>query len=399
MAGGLLAGLGALIMAACGAGAAVAPTVAPATATPRAAPVVAPDGPMVGPLVGFYIEDSYMDVYLSLYDAGAGGLHVLQSGTPIAVGEAQWFDSCHLFVHGQLLDMQGVPQWTMPEEAAAQINDVNVVRLSPDRQYAAYVIASDGQAGAAGADVEVVELSPPFATHRLTARGGGNSRALAWAADGAWLTFTDLDDSGVAQLYRAAPGEWAVEQLTHHAGPVGAINALAPSPDGRYLAYSVQTLLQATHPYLYHPKDEGWVSILGLETGAVAEVRPEKFHSAEPGSGLVWSAGGEQLLIIGDSLPVAAEDPAAGRQVHWVTPDGAITHSLRTADAPEGHIGWVAPLGDIGRLLVNVRDGFYLYDGQLRPLDPGLAPPPGMDVGRRAVGILPAPVGGIAECD
>lgn len=382
----------------------------PVTSNPNDTAAFQPptDAPLTGPLVGFYVEDSYEDVYLSIYDASTGGLRVLHGGVPIYLGEAQWFDNgCHLFVQGQLTDLHGDPHWEVPAEAEEQIEHLNTARLSPDRRWIADLLGSGlvtGQ-GAAAADIQVVSLLPPYAAARLSARGGAEPRALAWSADTLWLYFTDFDENGVLQVYRGAPDGGAIEQLTRHAGPVGAMNALAPSPDGRYLAYSVQNLLQAVHPYTHRLEDEGWVGILDLAAGTTAEVRPAKFGSAEPGRGLIWDASSERLLIIGDSLPVPTDDPAAGRQVHWVTATGQVAHSLATAEGPEGpesHLGWIVPLGNIDTLLVSVRDDFYVYipDGGFRRLEAGDAPPVGMAFGRRAVGILPAPFGfpGEAAC-
>lgn len=370
-----------------------------ATARPPSA-----DEPLTGPLVGFYVEDTHEDVYFAIFDAATGALRLLDGNLSISLGEAQWFDGgCRLFVHGQLLDLRGLAQWSVPPEAAEKIEAIHTARLSPDRLHLAYVAASGAQTGAAApaADVEVIALSPPFAVARLTTRGGGEPRALAWSADGAWLYFTDYDAGGVLQVFHAAPDGSSSQQVTAHAEPLGAINDLALSPDGRYLAYSVQNLLAVVHPYTYEPADAGWVGIVDLTAGTSIAVRPAKFGSAEPGGGLVWDTAGDNLLVIGDSLPVAGDDPAAGRQAHWVTPTGEVTRSLVAAGSPDGHMGWIAPLGDIDTLLVNGREGFYVYaGGEFRRAAGAEAPPVGVETGLRPIGILPAPLGfpGEAAC-
>ncbi|HRO23795.1 MAG TPA: hypothetical protein PLR07_05820, partial [Promineifilum sp.] len=190
---------------------------------------------------------------------------------------------------------------------AARINYVNIARLSPDRNYVAHAAA--GERGDA-ADIEIIALSPPYDAVRLAT--GDGVRAFAWSADGTQLYHTGYDESGVLQVYRASADGAMREQLTAHgadSGGVGAITGLALSPDERYLAYSVQNLLSPSHPYTYQPADEGWVGIIDLVAGTSAAVRPTKFGSAEAGRGLVWDAAGENLLIIGDSLPIAADDP------------------------------------------------------------------------------------------
>ena len=127
--------------------AATQPPVAPTTAAaaPTTAAVARPAGSlMTGPLVGFYIEDTYEDLYLSFYDAGTGAFRVVQSATPIDIDEAQWLDDgCRLFVHGQVTDLHGAVEWSLPPEAAARISHVNIARLSPGRSYVAHAVADE----------------------------------------------------------------------------------------------------------------------------------------------------------------------------------------------------------------------------------------------------------------
>ena len=382
------------------------PATQPSGAPAALATIPPPDTPLTGPLVGFYIEDSYEDVYFSLYDAGTGAFRVIQSTTPIYIGEAQWFDNgCRLFVHGQLANLHGVVQWSMPPEAAGRIDYINAATLSPERRFIAHVIVTD-QVDAT--DIEIINLSPPYDAIRLAA-GGGGPRALAWSADGNWLYHSGYDAAGILQVFRASPDGTTNEQLTSHttssSGEIRAITILSPSPDGRYLAYNVQNLFQPGQPYAYQPADEGWVGIIDLAAGTSAAVRPAKFGSAEAGRGLVWDGAGERLLIIGDSLPVGEADPDAGRRLLWVTSTGEVTNAISTADGPggvEGHIGWVAPLGSIDTLLVNVLNDYYRYDGDtFQRLDAAQAPPLGMELGRRPIAVWPAPIGfpGETACD
>ena len=377
--------------------AATQPPVTPTTAA--AAPTTVAAAPpagslMTGPLVGFYIEDTYEDLYLSIYDAGTGAFRVVQSATPIYIDEAQWLDDgCRLFVHGQVTDLHGAAEWSLPPEVAARISHVNIARLSPGRSYVAHAVADEQ----GDADIEIIPLSPPYEAVRLTT--GDGVRALAWSADETWLYHTGYDTSGVLQVYRTSPDSATREQLTAHGtdSGVAAITGLSLSPGERYLAYSVQNLLQPSHPYTYQPADEGWIGIIDRATGTSAAVRPAKFRGAEAGRGLVWDAAGENLLIIGDSLPIAMDDPDAGRRLLWVTAAGDVTRTLATADGPAGaggHMGWVAPLGDINTLLVSVLNDTYLYeDGAFRRLDAAEAPPLGIELGRRPFAVMPGPIG------
>lgn len=374
--------------------------------TPAAGALPPANTPFSGPLVGFYIEDSYEDVYLSIFDVGTGGFRVIQTATPIYIGEARWFDDgCRLFVHGDLIDLHGVVEWTMPPEVAERIEQINTAELSPSRGYVAHVVTDDGNGEADSmTEIEIVALSPPYTSARPTIAGNA-PRALAWSANGAWLYYTDYDADGILQVFRTSPDGLATEQLTRHAKPLGAINGLSPAPGGRYVAYGVQNLSQAGQPYTYQPADEGWVGLIDLEAGTSAAVRPAKFGSAEGSRGLVWDAAGENLLIIGDSLPVGEDDPDAGRRMIWVTAAGDVTRAISTADGPgglKGHMGWIAPLGSIDKLMVNAFNDFYLYDGSsFQPLEGLQTPPLGIEISRRPLAILPAPIGfpGEAACD
>lgn len=380
-------------------------TPAPPAASSPAAPSPATTS-MSGPVVGFYIEDSYEDVYLSIFDVGTGAFRVLTAAGPAHIGEGQWFDrGCRVFINGQLLDLHGFPEWSVPPEVAGRIEQINAARLSPQRNYLTHIVPSGGEDDEAAVDaIEIISLSPPYAASRVTTRDQV-PRTLAWSADEAWVYFTDNDANGILQVFRVSPDGSTTEQLTAHTMPVALINSLSLSPDGRYLAYSVANLLAATQPYTYQPADEGWVGIVDLTTGASVDVRPAKFGRAEAGNGLVWDEAGENLLIVGDSLPVGEDDPEAGRRVIWTTSAGEVTQAIATAAGPggaDGHIGWIAPLGDINTLLVNALNEFYVYaGGDFRRLEGAQAPPAGSEPGRRVITILPAPIGfpGEAACD
>jgi hypothetical protein len=350
--------------------------------------------------VAFFIEDSYEDVYFSLFDAGTDAFREFRTGTPIYLDEAQWAaDGCFVFAHGQLLDLHGQPIWSLPAEVTTALAEqpalLNVARLSPDRAWLAYPVYSGALTveGAEFVDVEAIQLSPPYDRTRLSARGGVDPRSVVWSQDGRWLYFSDADDAGVIQLYRATPDGSAVEQITDHQTPVGDVNAIAPSPDGRYLAYGVRNLQAPTQPYFYNPADEGWIGVVDLEgrTGQLIEL--PKFGAVEDSRGLTWSADSTRFVAIGDSLPLTGGEAEAGRQIHWVTASGDLERSFYQADGPSGQVGWVVPLGDIDALMFSGSDGIYRYEsGDIRPLDESEAPPLGMEIGRRPVGVMPAPL-------
>lgn len=406
--------LAALLLAACAPGN-VAPILAPPTAMPSTAapssspastaPAVAataidPAAPLAGPLLGIYIEDSYEDHYFAVFDASTGAFRQFNA-LLISPGEAQWFaDGCRVFAHGQLLDLRGQARWTLPPEAAALMGDAHNAQLSPGLSWLVYPVAADDRA-AGGFHVEVVGLTAPFAHTRLTERGGGSATALLWPPDEAWLYFSDFDTVGRRQLYRARPDGGAKEQLTDLDEAVAQFNALALSPDGRRLAYGARNLLAPSSPYAYDPADEGWIGILDLDSGANIQARLPKFGAAENGRGLVWDAAGERLLVVGDSLPITHDDPLAGRQAHWLTAGGEIVRSFYQAEGPSGQVGWIAPLGDIDRLMFSSNADYYvLENGAARRLEGASAPALGTEIGRRPIGVLPGALGfpGEAAC-
>ncbi len=378
-------------------------TAAPATAaattavvlnTPEAPPVASDT--LAGPIIGLNLENTYEEYYLALFDVSTNTFRELTPTIGLIMPyAARWFDGgCLIYADGRLLDLHGEFVWSVPDEVLAQTVDWHNSFLSPDRAWLATVVDDAG-----ARHVEVIRLSAPFDRVRLTEGGGGHPGAVLWAAaeDGLWLFFSDSDSGGILQVFRAHPDGTGREQLTAHAASPALIVALALSPDGRRLAYGARNLAVPLPPYTYRVEDEGWVGIVDLATGEARRVALPGLAGVELGQGLVWSGDSTRLLAVGDSLPLATGDPLAGRQVHWLTADGAIERSFYQAGAPAGQLGWVSPLGDIDSLLFSSSADIYRYDaGQVRRLEGEERPPIG-DVGRRPVGMLPAWVGFAGE--
>lgn len=370
------------------------PTPALTIATPEAPPVASES--LAGPIIGLNLENTYEEYYLALFDVGTNTFRELSATIGLVMPyAARWFDGgCLIYADGRLLDLQGQFVWSAPDEVLAQTVDWHNSFLSPDRAWVATVVDDAG-----ARHVEVIRLSAPFDRVRLTEGGGGHPGAVLWTTDedGLWLLFSDYDADGVLQVFRAHPDGAGREQLTAHAASPALIVALALSPDGRRLAYGARNLAVPSPPYTYRAEDEGWVGIVDLATGEARRVALPGLAGVEFGQGLVWSGEGTRLLAVGDSLPLAAGDPLAGRQVHWLTADGAIERSFYQADAPAGQLGWVSPLGDIDSLMFSSSADFYRYDdGQVRLLEGEERPPIG-DMGRRPVGMLPAWLGFAGE--
>ena len=384
------------------------PTAATAASEGAGEPVtalaaVSSTAPLAGPVIGFYFEDSYEDVYFSVFDVGSGAFREFHGGH-IGVYEARWFNGgCQVYANGQLYDLNGTLVWTVPDEVSAAAADLHTSQLSPGRNWLSTIVASGETTaqGAASRDVEAVRLAAPFVRVRLTERGGADPTALLWSADDQWLLTSDYDANGILQVYRRYLDGREAEQLTDHNTSAGQINVLALSPDGLRLAYGVRNLVHPRQPYTYSATDEGWIGVVDLATGESLRISLPKLAAAESGRGLVWDASGERLLVVGDSLPLAVDDPLAGRQVHWLTAGGEIERSFYQGDAPGAHLGWISPLDDIDTLLFSsLADVWRFEDGVMRQLTPQETPPLGMDVGRRPVGVLPAVLGfaGEAAC-
>ena len=361
--------------------------------TPEAPPVTSDT--LTGPVIGLNLENPYEEYYLALFDVGTNTFRELSATIGLVMPyAARWFDNgCLIYADGRLLDLHGAFVWSVPDEVLAQTVDWHNSFLSPDRAWVATVVDDAG-----ARHVEVIRLSAPFDRVRLTEGGGGHPGAVLWAAaaDGLWLFFSD-NSGGVLQVFRAHPDGTGREQLTAHAASPALIVALALSPDGRRLAYGARNLAVPSSPYTYRVEDEGWVGIVDLATGEARRVALPGLAGVEFGQGLVWSGDSTRLLAVGDSLPLATDDPLAGRQVHWLTADGAIERSFYQAGAPAGQLGWVSPLGDIDSLLFSSSADIYRYDaGQMRRLEGEERPPIG-EVGRRPVGMLPAWVGFAGE--
>jgi len=362
--------------------------------TPEAPPVTSDT--LTGPVIGLNLENPYEEYYLALFDVGTNTFRELSATIGLVMPyAARWFDNgCLIYADGRLLDLHGAFVWSVPDEVLAQTVDWHNSFLSPDRAWVATVVDDAG-----ARHVEVIRLSAPFDRVRLTEGGGGHPGAVLWAAaaDGLWLFFSDSDSGGVLQVFRAHPDGTGREQLTAHEASPALIVALALSPDGRRLAYGARNLAVPSPPYTYRVEDEGWVGIVDLATGEARRVALPGLAGVEFGQGLVWSGDSTRLLAVGDSLPLATGDPLAGRQVHWLTADGAIERSFYQAGAPAGQLGWVSPLGDIDSLLFSSSADIYRYDaGQMRRLEGEERPPIG-EVGRRPVGVLPAWVGFAGE--
>jgi hypothetical protein len=347
----------------------------PSTATVAPSPKPIPElGPLVGPLALLIVEKPQtLEMHAVIYDFGANTVRDLPLPESRS-SAARWLgDGCELYVGGTIYDVQGAAVWEAPQAVRQAQGGLYVERLSPGKRWLAAPVFSGAQTydSTEFVDVEAVSLTPPYATYRLSQRGGAEAGAFVWSPDEQWVYFSDYDANGILQIMRATPDGQIQEQLTQHEWVLGQVNSLAISPDGQRLAYGVRQALPAGYPYEYAEADEGWIGIIDVDGDSVTRIRLPKFDGVFDGRGLWWNAAGNELLIVGHNLPIPNPDPVAGTQIHWVRiNEGGIPYrSAYDAEAPEGPMGWVMPVSaDLNTLFLNTRKGSYLLeDGEFSP--------------------------------
>ncbi|MFQ5580920.1 MAG: hypothetical protein ACE5FZ_09930 [Nitrospiria bacterium] len=320
-----------------------------------------------GPLVGFRIDD-LVDNYLLLSDIGKGTNREIRGELTNYPFEIQWFDNgCQMFIGEYLIDLNGKKLWQTPDIQwdnllSEDAWSVGLIRLSPDKEWLAYQIWSGAQTyeSAEFVDVGVINFNDTTSLIFLTKNGG--AREIAWSSNGQWLAFSDYDDQGILQVYIATPEGEVVQQITNHTESLKRINYIVWSPDDEYIAYAVTNLLETTLPYQYKEGDEGWVGIVSRMGDLVQQITINKFGNVID-KGIWWNADSSRIVFVGNSLPIAGEEPTSGRQIHWAEVDtGTITNSFFETDAPSGQFELALAVGNIDTILFNSQEDFYLLD-------------------------------------
>jgi hypothetical protein len=307
---------------------------------------------------------------LLLFDIGTKTFRHIRNDLVNHQFEPQWFgNGCHLFIRGRLLDLHGNIVWQMPGliERGWQDGGMGGTRLSPDREWLAYQVGS-GYVGYSESEFEDVEtikldtLDPPI---RLTQHGVAYAPP-AWSPDSQWLAFSDLDENGVVQIYRATPDGRTVQPLTNHSELLGVVGALAWSPDGRYLAYLVNPVVAGA----LVGGEEAWVGLISLADMQAEHIRIEDFRD---GLWLWWSSDSSRFAIVGEGYFSAAHTTTED-QIHWIdATTSTITHSFYAREGPaevfDRSFSLGLPAGNIDTFLIAGRDGFYLVHAQDNSLE------------------------------
>lgn len=342
---------------------------AAATATPAATALPIS---LIGPLA-LLISEPAQNVETqeaAIFDLGTASIRPLpiQQERLFAL---QWLGKgCELYLNGNVYDLNGTLIWQMPSPVRDELGGLYTDQLSPEKNWLANSVFSGAQTydSTEFVDVAVISLSPPFASHRLTQRGGAEVGAFVWSPDEKWVYYSDYDANGTLQVFRSTPDGQTQEQLTAHEGLLSRVDTMALSADGRHLAYGVDNLLFTSIPYDYLESDEGWIGIVDVDSRAATTVRLPKFGGAYA---LWWSADGDRLLVFGDSLPTGAGSPS-GAQLHWIQVGQSELpwRSIYQSQTPGNGIGWVLPASDLDTVFLQTPIGYFLLrEGEFIPFE------------------------------
>jgi hypothetical protein len=298
-----------------------------------------------GPLLAFYFQPSDQtgdEFSLLLFDVGTKTFRHIRNDLVNHQFEPQWFgNGCHLFIRGRLLDLHGNIVWQMPGlvERGWQEAGFGGTRLSPNREWLAYPFESGFPTYSSSefVDIETIKLDTLDPPIRLTQHGVAYAPP-AWSPDSQWLAFSDLDENGVLQIYRATSDGRTIQPLTNHSEVVGRVEALAWSPDGRYLAYIVNPVVEG----VLLPEEESWVGLISLSDQQTEHIRIEDFRYSWE---LRWDTDSSRFAVVGEGYFSAAHTTTED-QIHWIdATTGTIAHSFYAREGPAESFGQTFSLG------------------------------------------------------
>lgn len=142
--------------------------------------------------------------------------------------------------------------------------------------------------------------------------------------DGSMVAYTDLDESGNAQVFVMDADGSNARQLTHDEGGGGAFRAASWSADGSMIAYERET------------SDNPQIFVVNVSDGGSTRVTNEPRGAVDPGG---WTPDGGSMIFstinaAGDHYTTRSLDLATG-QTRLIVPDGS-TPTL----SPDG--SWIA---------------------------------------------------------
>lgn len=317
--------------------------------------------PLAGPLVAFGVEGADEN-YLVFFDVGSAAFREIHNDFVDFPFQLAWFDrGCYVYVSGALLDLEGNPVWTLPELNWENLRrqgswGVGTTWLSPDRAWLAFSELSGDQTffDAEVVNLSTVSLDAPEISVRVSTNGG--ARAAAWSSDGKWLAFTDHDEQGVLQIYRAKPDGQIVEQVTNHTEPVGSVPYLVWSPDDKKIAYhTVSRNEEGQHP-------SGWVGIVTLESMASVRVSPNDFSGVNLDQ-LYWSQDGSRLMFLGET------DLQPG-QIYWVdASNGIIVDSVSPRETSVDYFDNLFLAGSLDSIAIQNYVDYYVLNRESREFE------------------------------
>ena len=317
-----------------------------------------------GPLVAYLAYDyEFGKFYLLLLDVGSRQLRRLDVPWNDGFVNILWFqDGCQLFLDGKFYDLRGNLIRALPEFDPNRYHDNELFhtlanQLSPDGNWLAEELWYGGMLpyGPEFTDYGTVSLTDPNRTTRLTWHGTGGP--IDWSLDSQWIAFSDLDEAGIPQVFRANPDGANRQQLTEYSKATQRITSLAWSPDSAMLAVGVDNRVNYEAPYAYDEIEEGWIDILEVNTFTASRILDHELWNAGM---ITWNNDATELAVMADDLPVQGSN---GDRMYWVNVDKAeIVHTLYFDDLPNSYRfrPWV-PVGDLDHILIEGNSGTEVY--------------------------------------
>ncbi len=301
-----------------------------------------------GPLIAYRVQNGHNS--LLLLDVGTWSLREVEQ-EDLSIGALHWLDKgCNLFTRGNVIDLNGIiVERTNDPTRGEALFQVQI--LSPDRRLGVVEVFSGSHKEVELDYITLEILNRDNLDSEVLLAPNGGAYSYAWSPTGNWLAFSDFDQEGILQVYRATPDGQIVEQLTSHSKDPGVLQLITWSPDGQNIAYAAQALLPG--------QADGWVGFISLPDLRVVAVEPSGFKYAK---GLWWSKDSERVVIVGEGVRDTINGGLAA-QVHWAERDsGTILNSFYEEEAPGRSFGIAVPVGSIDTVFFEAKDGYYLLD-------------------------------------
>jgi Tol biopolymer transport system component len=327
-----------------------------ASASPTIMPMPTLQPLLKGPLTAFIASDAAGNGYILILDVTTDSIRRFQWIGNIP-GMAEWWpDGCGLNV--TLMTSSGVELVSTD----LQNNTLSKVYgggkrtdgsyatwpiLSPNKKWVAYTVLSGQQQyiGAEFQNIEVIAVGNQDRPLVLTKHGG--AWKAAWSPSGEYLTYSDYDAAGVAQLYRSRPSGSERVQLTHFKVDGMTIGPARWSPQN-------DKIIIAT----YESDGTGSVWIIFADGSKQVKVKAE--GTILKTDDFWWSEDGQLVAFY---APKNSKQGTQYDAVYWINAaNGTVKHALQSSALPGGYISQPFPIGGLKVIGFVRHDGFLYYD-------------------------------------